>query len=107
MHNHILHCSSGEIGDHKNGNTLDNRRENIRKCTVSQNNSNRIPKKGHCGFKGVSLDKRRSTWVAWIAADKKKIYVGSFTTPERAARAYDQAALIHHGEFARLNFPTT
>lgn len=56
--------------------------------------------------KGVTYCKKgRKRWQAQIQVDGKSIYLGTFDTPELAATAYDQAATVHHGAFARLNFP--
>lgn len=59
------------------------------------------------GFKGVYLHRGKgpNCWYAQIRAHGRKIHVGAFLTPEEAARAYDEAAIKYHGEFARLNFP--
>src|ERR1700741_607107 len=97
-------------GDHRNGDGLDNRRENLRVCTRAQNAQNRKTPAGR--FKGVSLAKHHDRvgynlpkpWKATISANKQHIFLGLFATAEEAARAYDCAALQHHGEFARLNF---
>lgn len=91
--------------DHKDGNGLNNRRDNLRIATPTQNSGNRKPQKtkhGH-GFKGIFL--RRKKWQASIFHDGRRIRLGMFLTPELAARAYDAKAKEIHGEFARLNFP--
>jgi hypothetical protein len=114
MHRLILGCGHGELGDHKNGHTLDNRRDNLRKCSEVENTHNaKIRKDNASRFKGVvamSWTNKRSgktntIWLSAIRADNRRIYLGSFKSPEDAARAYDAAARIYHGEFAKLNFP--
>lgn len=93
------------VVDHINGDPLDNRRGNLRICTVQQNNWNRKRRpNGSSSFKGVSAVGGRFT--AHIAPNGKMIYLGSFETEEEAARAYDKAAREHYGEFACLNFPS-
>ena len=92
------------LADHANGNGLDNRRENLRPATSSQNAMNRAtPSDNTSGFKGISRSGLK--WRAYVGVSGRQTYLGSFTTPEEAARAYDAAALHHYGEFARPNFP--
>lgn len=96
--------------DHINTNGLDNRRENLRPATRSQNNANaRGHANGTSPYKGVSWKTRRGIWVAQIGVagipKKKTHHLGCFEDPTEAARAYDSAALALYGEFARLNFP--
>src|SRR5712664_378293 len=106
MHRKILHCRrSSEQGDHKNGNTLDNRKNNLRKCSNHQNTWNVGPPKNNTsGFKGVSF-RRDIGWYARIRVNGERIWLGYFDSAEVAARAYDAAAKSYHGEFAHLNLP--
>ena len=91
-------------GDHKNGQTLDNRRCNLRVCSLSQNAANRKRRSDNTsGFKGVSL--RYGKWLARIGYKRTRITLGCFLNQIEAARAYDAAALKHFGKFARVNFP--
>lgn len=115
MHRLILAAScEGLWVDHKNGNGLDNRRENLRVCTPAQNHQNApgwITRK--CAYKGVSKVKRVNgknggkPWEARICVNRKQAVVGLFKTPKEAALAYDSKARLLHGRFARLNFPLT
>lgn len=92
--------------DHKNGNGLDNRRENLRSVTQSQNIQNTKKTTGTSSiYKGVSWLPSRSKWKASIDANAKKIYLGLFASEERAAMAYDFAAREYFGEYACVNFP--
>jgi hypothetical protein len=110
MHRRILGAQPGQDVDHINHNGLDNRRENLRLCTRSQNNAN-MKKHGSTSskFKGVVWRKARTKWIAQIIhrEDHKRrhTYLGSFKNEEDAARAYDRAAKELFGEFALLNFP--
>lgn len=89
--------------DHENCNTLDNRRRNLRIATNSQNGANRERLSNNTsGYKGVSWDKRRRKWHAYIYFNKKQIHLGFFDTAEQAYEAYCAAAIRLHGEFARL-----
>jgi hypothetical protein len=83
---------------------LNNQRSNLRPATPTQNRYNQPCRKDSCsGFKGVGI--RRKRWLAKIKVDGKTVHLGMFDDKESAARAYDAAARIHHGEFAYLNFP--
>jgi len=90
--------------DHIDGNGLDNRRQNLRPANESTNGANRaISSNNTSGFKGVV--RSRTKWGAVITPSGRKVWLGTFLTPEDAARAYDAAAAVYFGEFARLNFP--
>ncbi len=108
MHRLITNAPKGMVVDHINHNGLDNRRKNLRLCTVSQNNRNRRPitrpNKGS-KYKGVTFDKKRNYFKALIQHNKKKYFLGSFKSQIKAAKAYDKAAKKFFGEFAYLNFP--
>jgi hypothetical protein len=92
--------------DHANGNGLDNRRCNLRLATDTQNAQNRgLRSDNSSGFKGVSRDKQRQAWVAYISDGPRQRRLGRYSDREEAARAYDDAAIQLFGEFARLNFP--
>jgi hypothetical protein len=102
MHRYLLGDPIEGV-DHKNRNSLDNRRENLRKASTVQNSANSMSRAGSSKFKGVSW--RRNRWCAVIRDHYKTTYLGSFDIEEEAARAYDEAARRLHGEFARVNFP--
>jgi len=94
-------------GDHKNRDTLDNRRDNLRWATGSQNRCNAAKKrwKGQASsqYKGVKWAKRNSKWLATITKDGKQKYLGLYLDETAAARAYNVAATEMFGEFARIN----
>lgn len=91
--------------DHIDGNRSNNDPANLRLCTHAQNLWNAGKKKHNTsGFKGVYFCKQTKKWRAEIRANRKCYKLGRFETPERAARAYDSAARILHGGFAKLNF---
>lgn len=103
LHRWIMDAQAGQVVDHINGDRMDNRRENLRLCTVAQNIRNQKLRASKSGFKGVF--EKRGKWQASYTFEGKKIYIGKFSTPEEAARAYDAAAREAFGEFALLNFP--
>ena len=89
--------------DHINSNTLDNRKSNLRPCTHAQNIRNGIFPKGISKYKGVYWCKLHKKWRARIGIDYRRIHLGLFPIEEDAAKAYNEAAIKHFGEFARLN----
>lgn len=92
--------------DHRNGNGLDNRRENLRECGQSKNSGNTMLRKTNTsGYKGVSYEKDTGKWLAQIRIGGKKTRLGSFLTPEQAGLVYDAAARAEWRIFACLNFP--
>lgn len=106
MHNLMLPPSDGYVVDHINGDTLDNRKDNLRYATVAQNAQNqKIAKDNKSGYKGVYLHKATGRYNAQITINKKQMSLGYFKDPIEAAKAYDKAAITHFGEFARPNFP--
>jgi hypothetical protein len=89
--------------DHVNGCPSDNRVENLRLASVSQNQANsRRPCHNTSGYKGVSWHRQSRRWRAAIVVSKRQISLGLFTTAEAAHAAYAAAAAEHFGEFARL-----
>ena len=105
LHRLIMDAKKGQQVDHINRNSLDNRKENLRFCTSSQNLQNsRLSKKNTSGYKGVYFFKNQKKWKAKIYFNKKSLFLGHFNNKEDAARAYDKAAKEHFKSFANLNF---
>lgn len=93
--------------DHINGDTLDNRRSNLREATPSQNSANRKRRADSRNkYKGVGRTAGGGApWLAAITVEGQSQHIGVFDTEEEAARAYDKFARALFGDFARLNFP--
>jgi hypothetical protein len=88
--------------DHINGNGLDNRKENLRICSHSENQWNRTKYKNNkSGYKGVFFHSKTGHWEAGIRINGKREYLGVFNTPQEASLAYSRKAIELHGEFAR------
>lgn len=99
IHRLIMNPPKGMEVDHINGDKLDNRKQNLRLCTRSENNMNRK----HTGvYRGIRWTK--NGWQAEIKTNRVYKYLGRFKDPIQAAMAYDKAAKKQHGSFARLNF---
>lgn len=92
-----------EYIDHRNGNKRDNRLENLRQATVSQNMCNqKVSAICTTGYKGVSLIGRTGRYRATIGINSKTKHLGSFDTAQEAHEAYCAAAALLHGEFMRV-----
>jgi hypothetical protein len=106
MHRLIADTPANLVCDHINHDGLDNRRANLRNCTIRQNNTNsRAARTSTSKYKGVSWNRRRGKWVAYIKKDGRQRFLGSFTDQAQAAKSYYDAAKELHGRFAALNFP--
>lgn len=107
MHREILGLKRGDglFGDHReSGQTLDNRRENLRIATRAQNSTNsRMPRDSFSGIKGLSWHKKRQRWVVRIRVNGKLIHLGEFKEDDkdRAISAYRDSVAHYHGEFGR------
>lgn len=104
MHRLILNSPPNLESDHRNGDSLDNRRINLRVCTKARNQMNSHKRTGCSSkYKGVSWHSRNQKWRADIQINGKKCYLGTFANELEAAVIYNSAARKHFGEFARLN----
>jgi hypothetical protein len=102
VHREIMGAKKGESVDHINGNKLDNRKENLRICTHTENMWNtKKPKTNKSGIKGVHWQEDRQKWSAQISYKGKTIPLGRFNCFEDAVKARKQAEQQYHGEFVR------
>lgn len=110
LHKEILKTKKDEIVDHINGDILDNRKNNLRIATRSQNAVNR--KKGKRNkysllYRGIKFRKGlKKPWIARIGYDHQTKHIGYFATEKEAAMAYNNKAQELYGEFAKLNLIT-
>ena len=101
MHRLIMNAMSNQQVDHINGNTLDNRRENLRLCSSYENMMNRGKMKNNTsGYKGVSWNKNLKKWVTAIKVYGRRIHLGYFKNIHKAAKTYNEASKRYHKEFS-------
>lgn len=102
MHRLVLGLTDTHVQcDHKNHDTLDNQRHNLREATNQQNSFNtRKRPRNTSGFKGVTFDKFTGNWKAQIEFSGINKHLGRFSTAEDAHAAYMAAAKEMQGDFA-------
>ena len=105
MHRLIMGEPKGMMIDHINGDKLDNRKENLRICTNSENMMNQKTYRRNVTskYKGVHWCKKDKKWKAQIEKNGKGLYLGSFENEINAAKVYNEKAKDLHGEYACLN----
>ena len=95
-----------QVINHRDGDGLNNQTGNLRSATTAQSIQNqRMKRNNTSGYRGVNWNRPNRKWMALIMADGKRFNLGCYPSKVEAALAYDAAARLHHGEFARLNFP--
>jgi len=112
LHRWLMDAPPGLQVDHINGDTLDNRRCNLRLVTIKENQANRRMNYNNAvGYKGVRRTKSGKKYTARLCrrlnrGKTKEIHLGTFTSLQEAAMAYDRKAIEIYGpEYAKLNFP--
>lgn len=102
LHNFIMSKKNGEIVDHINGDTTDNRKSNLRRCTKADNNKNLgLSSNNTSGVTGVYWNKRRNKWFANIGVNYKTIHLGTFREYDDAVKARKEAEENYYGEYQR------
>lgn len=102
LHRIIMDAPKGKQVDHINGDSLDNRKENLRICTPSQNRANqRAPSRNKHGYMGVA--KIGPSYYGRVTCRGKTHNMGPYETAKEAARAYDRKKLEKFGAFAKTN----
>ena len=109
MHRYLLHPPKEKTIDHRNLNGLDNRRQNLRVCSITENVRNSRKQKSvvrnfTSKFKGLSWKAKLGKWLVAITVKGKSIYQGLYKSEIDAAIAYDKAAIRYFGEYAQTNF---
>ena len=113
MHRFIMNAKENEVIDHRDNNGLNNQKENLRPCTTAENNRN-LSAYGISAYKGVTITERNCKakdgsvkqykyFRARITINGKSVSLGLFKSEIEAAKAYNEAAVKFHGEFANLN----
>ncbi|WP_257819665.1 HNH endonuclease [Burkholderia glumae] len=106
LHRFILQPAPGVLVDHRDRDTLNCRRNNLRVCTHGQNMMNRptLPQ-NKLGVKGVRYDRKKRRYCVEIYANGLRVWLGSYRTLSDARRAYADGAARYHGEFACQEAP--
>jgi len=105
MHRIIADTPDNLVCDHINHNGLDNRKKNLRNCTLKENNANsRCSATSSSKYKGVSFSKTKGKWAAYTKKDGRQFFLGHFSSETAAAKAYDKKAKEFFGNYANLNF---
>jgi hypothetical protein len=98
----MFHGEVPKFLDHINGDKLDNHIENLRPCTLVENQRNKkLSKANKSGYKGVSWRESRKAWRVAIRTDGKRIELGCFEDLELAGLVADMAREKYHGQFCR------
>lgn len=101
LHRIILRPYNGLVIDHINGNSLDNRKCNLRECKTGENSMNmKKPATNTSGYKGVSWDKRSNKWSVKISLNNKTINIGTYKDIKDANDAYINASKKYHGKYS-------
>lgn len=104
FHRIIMSAPNDMYVDHINHDGTDNRKKNLRLCTNAENQWNTQRQTNNIsGYKGVGWYNPRKKWRVLIQINGKKKYIGIYDDKIEAAKAYNEAAIKYHGEFACLN----
>lgn len=95
LHRFITNAEKGQVVDHKNGNTFDTRKRNLKLCTYTENNKNKIrqPRKSRPSIVGVYYNTNINKWYAYINIDGKRISLGYHKEEQDAINARLEAEI--------------
>lgn len=102
LHRWIMGEPKGLLVDHINGDTMDNRRQNLRVCNRTQSNQNRSRLRRKTGSPYVGVRPFGYKWEAYAKSNGTRYSFGIFLTPEEAREARNKGVQELHGEFAKL-----
>lgn len=97
IHRIIMDCPKGLQIDHINRNTLDNRKKNLRICTLQENLRNQKRPNNKTGYTGVAVHKQTGKFTAQLKYNYKKIHLGIFDTIQEAYEARKKGELKYWG----------
>lgn len=101
LHRFLMNPSEDMVVDHISHNTLDNRKDNLRICTLQQNNWNmNVRDTNTSGHTGVCFDNRRNKWFAQIFVNGKYNFLGYYENKQDAINTRKQAEILYFGEYA-------
>ncbi len=102
LHRLIMDTPDHLVCDFVNGDTLDNRKQNLRNCTKEEDHRNRrVNRESKTGVKGVSWLPKFQRYEVSIKLNGKRVFNKRFKTLEEAKEAYDEASKKYHGEYGR------
>lgn len=98
MHRLIMNTPKGLFTDHINRNKLDNRKENLRIVTPSENNLNtKLKSTNTSGYRGVTFHKEKRKFMSQLSFNNNYFFLGYFDNPKDASRAYEEKLGQIHG----------
>ena len=101
LHKLITGTNKTQIIDHINRNKLDNRKANLRVCSIQENSFNAgLSKNNTSGYNGVFWNSDKKKWCARIGVNKKEIFLGYFNNKKEAHQKRIDAEKLYYGEFA-------
>jgi len=101
LHRFIMEASKDIIIDHKDGNTLDDRKFNLRECTSSENSMNQKKRKSESGITGVLWNKKTKSWMAYMKIHNKFKNLGYYHDKDEAIKSRKEAETKYFGEYMR------
>ena len=107
LHRFLMNPPNNMVVDHINHNPLDNRKSNLRVCSIQQNNMNKQSQRRNTTsqYKGVYWQKQRNKWQVQIRINGKLNYIGLYNDELTASIEYDKKALLYYGVYACINHP--